>query len=202
MKSYDAVATIVFYNNSAEQVVSVVKSCLHLNDAFVLIVDNSPVDTIREVVNSLCMCDSFDRIKYIHTPENPGFGASHNLALQHFPDAEFYYVVNPDVTFESKINQMVDFMRENPSIGCLVPKVIYPDGRLQRLCKLLPSPLDLFLRRFSPAMASITDKRFMLAGFDYSILLDIPYVSGCFMLTESMSAPRLPSCATSRVELL
>ena len=27
-------------------------------------------------------------------------------------------------------------------------------------------------------------------------------LSGCFMLTDSMSAPRRPSCATSRVELL
>ena len=27
-------------------------------------------------------------------------------------------------------------------------------------------------------------------------------LSGCFMLTDSISAPRLPSCATSRVELL
>lgn len=182
MNSYSAVATIVFYNNSAEQVVAVVKSCLDLNDTAILIVDNSPADSIREIVNTLCVCDLSDRIKYIHTPENPGFGASHNLALQYFPEADFYYVVNPDVTFNREVNRMVDFMQANPHIGCLVPKVMYPDGRLQRLCKLLPSPLDLFLRRFSPAMASITDKRFMLADFDYSILLDIPYASGCFML--------------------
>lgn len=179
---YTAVATIVFYKNSSEQVVNVVSACAKLLNTMVLIVDNSPDDTIDNYLTALINPNLKNRVKYIHTPSNPGFGASHNLAVKYFPNADYYFIVNPDVYFENDVNTMVDYMESQPDIGCLVPKVVYPNGRLQKLCKLLPSPLDLFLRRFIPTLSFITDKKLMLYGYNYTFLLDIPYASGCFML--------------------
>jgi hypothetical protein len=42
-------------------------------------------------------------------------------------------------------------MDNNPNVGLVMPKVFYPDGRFQYLCKLLPTPADIFLIQFAPA---------------------------------------------------
>ncbi|MFQ1900786.1 glycosyltransferase [Aeromonas veronii] len=182
MMPYTAVATIVFYKNSSEQVVNVVSACAKLSNTTVLIIDNSPDESINKYLSELIEPDIKKKVKYVHTPSNPGFGASHNLAIKYFPNVDYYFIVNPDVYFEYNVNTMIDYIESQPDIGCLVPKVVYPNGRLQKLCKLLPSPMDLFLRRFIPALSFITDKKLMLLGYDYTFLLDIPYASGCFML--------------------
>lgn len=182
MMPYAAVATVVFYNNSYEQVLSVIASCLKLENTSVLIVDNSTSDVIRGFLSAFNDSVGAQKLKYVHTPSNPGFGASHNLVVKYFPAADYYFIINPDVYFDAAVNEMVDYLGRRSDIGCLVPKVVYPDGRLQKLCKLLPSPVDLFLRRFMPFLSFITDRRLMIQDYDYSYQLDIPYASGCFML--------------------
>ncbi|MDM7274412.1 hypothetical protein [Sulfurihydrogenibium azorense] len=48
-------------------------------------------------------------------------------------------------------------METHPDVGNVIPKVDYPDGSIQYLCKLLPTPIDLFVRRFIP-FKSIKEK--------------------------------------------
>ena len=63
-----------------------------------------------------------------------------------------------------------------------MPKIIYPNGEIQFLCKLLPTPIDLFLRRFVPssfAKNSIAFNQLEFTG--YSRIMEVPYLSGCFM---------------------
>jgi GT2 family glycosyltransferase len=92
-------------------------------------------------------------------------------------------VVNPDITFEPEIlDKIAACMNKNAEIGHLMPKVFYPDGQIQYLCKLLPTPFDLIFRRFLPA--SWTEKRsrkFEMRDSDYNKIMDVPYLSGCFM---------------------
>lgn len=64
-----------------------------------------------------------------------------------------------------------------------MPKVLYPDGEIQYLCKLLPSPFDLIFRRFVP-FEKWKDKRneiYELRFTGYDEIMNIPYLSGCFM---------------------
>jgi hypothetical protein len=101
--------------------------------------------------------------------------------------AEFHFVLNPDIYFEpGELEKMIDFMKRDPAIGQLMPRVTYPDGNLQYLCKLLPTPADLFLRRFAfgalKGLRQTQTERFELRGSGYNRVLDIPYLSGCFML--------------------
>ncbi len=67
-----------------------------------------------------------------------------------------------------------------------MPKVVYDDGNLQYLCKLIPTPIDLFLRRFGwlPFRSHLRKKmdEFELRFTGYDRVMDVPYLSGCFML--------------------
>lgn len=92
-----------------------------------------------------------NKIIYIFNNANLGFGKGHNIALRKSIEENISYhlVLNPDVYFEEGVlEELYNFMEENQDVGLVMPKVLYSDGRLQHLCKLLPTPFDLFGRRF------------------------------------------------------
>ena len=71
---------------------------------------------------------------------------------------------HPDITFsKGTIEGLYDYMENNPDVGNVMPKVIFPDGSFQYLCKLLPSPVDWFARMFIPIKA-VKDKRLIIVS--------------------------------------
>ena len=126
------------------------------------------------------------KTEYIFNGQNLGYGAAHNIGIRKSLKLRVAYhlVVNTDIEFNREIlDEMVDFMKQNRDVGQLMPKVVYPNGELQYLCKLLPTPLDLFGRRFLPKrMMRKRMERFELRRSGYDKIMDVPYLSGCFML--------------------
>jgi GT2 family glycosyltransferase len=175
-------ASIVLFNTPEAQLMRLLncieKSSIHVN---IYLVDNSPSPVDYP-------CFSVPNITYMKSKMNKGYGAGHNIALQAIlQSAEYHFVLNPDVYFElTELEKMILFMEQDPTIGQLMPKIVYPDGNLQYLCKLLPTPADLFLRRFAfGPLKKITHQqmeRFELRNTNYDKVMDIPYLSGCFML--------------------
>jgi GT2 family glycosyltransferase len=104
--------------------------------------------------------------------------------------SEYHLVLNPDVHFAQDIPAAIyRFMNENLDIGLLMPRIRYPDGSDQRLCKQIPAPIDLISRRFGGAIGrSIFAKRlrrYELCYLDMRITREIPCLSGCFMFIRS-----------------
>lgn len=127
-------------------------------------------------------------VTYFRAPSNNGYGAGHNIALRQVLDrAEFHFVLNPDISFEpAELGKLLDFMKSDPTIGQLMPRVTHADGTLQHLCKLLPTPADLFLRRFGYGplkdLGRTRTERLELRHSGYDRVMDVPFLSGCFML--------------------
>lgn len=146
----------------------------------ILLIDNSPNPTSE--FNNL-------PVKYIFTGKNLGYGAAHNIAIRQTIEQNIPYhlVINPDISFDSSIlTQIVDYMNAKLEIGLLTPKVLYPNGEIQYLCKLIPTPFDLIFRRFIPN--SWTKKRtekFEMRASGYNKIIDVPYLSGCFMFLRT-----------------
>lgn len=144
---------------------------------------NRLLDTLHQspVVNEIISVDN--------TTDNVGYGAGHNKALRQTIAANvpYHLITNTDIEFEPAILQtMVDYMEAHPEVGMLSPKVYYPNGEVQHLCKLLPAPMDLIGRRFLPA--SWTAKRnayFELQHTGYDHIMNVPYLSGCFMMVRT-----------------
>jgi GT2 family glycosyltransferase len=127
----------------------------------------------------------------LNPDRNLGFGAAHNLALRSLKTqgAPYHVILNPDIHLESNtFGDLAAVMDANPNVGLLMPRVLYPDGSTQFLCKLLPAPLDLVLRRFAPeAIKQLVRNRiatFDLRNFDYELPVSVPSLSGCFMFTR------------------
>jgi len=122
---------------------------------------------------------------------NLGFGAAHNLALSALAaaGAPYHVILNPDICLESDtFAGLAAVMDAKPEVGLLMPRILYPDGSNQFLCKLLPAPLDLVLRRFAPPIVKHFARNriatFDLRNFDYESPVFVPSLSGCFMFTR------------------
>lgn len=144
---------------------------------------NRLLDTLRQsdVINKIITIDN--------TNDNVGYGAGHNKALRQTIEAEvpYHLITNTDIEFDPAIlKQMVDYMEAHPEVGMLSPKVYYPNGEVQHLCKLLPTPMDLIGRRFLPhGWTAKRNARFELQHTGYDHIMNVPYLSGCFMMLRT-----------------
>jgi len=177
--------SIVTYRNALREIAPLLRH-LH-SDKQVrrwVVVDNGNSEEIRHAVHDLGGV-------YVRPEQNAGFGGGHNLALKQLGevDAPYHLILNPDITFDA--NALADLAAEmdsHPDVGLMMPRVLYPDGSHQYLCKLLPAPIDLVLRRFLPgALKRLAQKRiasFELRDLDYDAPAYVPSLSGCFMFAR------------------
>jgi GT2 family glycosyltransferase len=128
-------------------------------------------------------------VRYIFSGNNLGFGAAHNLVINNYiNDSDLHLLLNPDILFDAQVlGSLVGRMERESSIGALMPRIIYPDGAPQYLHKLLPTPMDLFFRRFIPIkkILDLINKRYELQSLPQDRMSDIPSLSGCFLLVRS-----------------
>lgn len=182
-------ASIVIYKNDLQVLKKAAFSFLEsVPDALLYMIDNSPLNFYERHFQH-------PRIKFIYNNKNIGFGAGHNIALRQVVGehrSAYHIVLNPDVYFERDvIDSLLQYMDQNPVVGLVMPKVLYPDGRLQPLCRLLPTPATLFSRRFlgfNRRWINRINHWYEMHFSGYNKIMDVPFLSGCFMFirTESL----------------
>ena len=176
-------ASIVSYHHRLNELKKVIDCVLAEQVDKLYIVDNSSDDRLRELEGTS------DRIRYIHSI-NRGYGAGHNIAIQEAIElgSTYHVVVNPDIYFEKGVLKKLEtYMDASSSVGLVMPRILYPDGELQYLCKLLPSPSDLLSRRFLPwkKYAEKKNRNYELRFTDYNQEMEVPSLSGCFMFIRT-----------------
>ncbi len=136
-------------------------------------------------------------VRYLRAPENLGFGRGHNLAYEHLRTrAPFHLLLNPDVHFGPEVlPALLARLRAEPDVGVVMPKILYADGSTQYLCKRLPTPWDLLMRRFAPPGArrflERATERYELRDHDYDRPMEPPTLSGCCLLLRNAVIERV-----------
>jgi GT2 family glycosyltransferase len=180
--------SIVVYNTSFNLIKRLINQLLENNLNFkIFIIDNSEQPFLKEKINNEL---NFSNLYYKYNNANFGYGKAHNIAIKETikDDIPYHLVINPDVQLGKEIlDKIFKFMEENKNIGNLMPKVLYPDKRIQYLAKLLPNPYILFGRRFLPLqkVKKVIDYYYELHFFNYNDLLNVPNLSGCFMFLRT-----------------
>jgi len=173
--------SIVIYKQSFDEIATLVAKLLNSDVVSqVFIINNSPSKEFE--FNAL-------ELSYYYNDKNIGYGSAHNIAIRKSIDQNIPYhlVVNPDIDFDSNILLKIEsFMNNNSDIGLLMPKIIYPSGEIQYLCKLIPTPFDLIFRRFLPkSWSKKRTAKFELHVSGYNKIMNVPYLSGCFMFLRT-----------------
>lgn len=148
--------SLVVYQHKYAQLSQLIEVILGLPfNVKLFIIDNSPDRLIESEL------PKSDIIEYHFCNENLELMEAHNKALRYAANwAEFHLVLNPDILFEpNAIVALVEYMKERPNIGLLMPKVLYANGETQYLCKLFPTPFRFnhaaFYSRFSKRKTTI-----------------------------------------------
>lgn len=185
-QTYLVTFSLVVYKQSLDELRQVVQSVLlYASPKKLYIVDNSPTDEAR----ALLATDSC--IVYHKMPQNVGFGRAHNWALQEALDAgsKYHYVVNPDITFNADVvTPMVEWLDAHPEVGQMMPRILYPNGDIQYLPKLMPTLFYLAKRKMHKFMPSQYDKwmqRFEMRKMRTDRVYDVGHVSGCFSVMRT-----------------
>ena len=175
-------ASIVTYATSKKDLTRLLTCCINNFDV-IYIVDHSDNNDL-EIISSMA-----NNIVYIYGQGNIGYGSGHNIAIKKAIEynSTYHVILNPDIYFENgTIESIYDYAMRNSSIGLIMPKILYPTGETQYLCKLLPTPYDLFARRFIPFKSYVEKKTnlYELKFTDYNTIMDVPSLSGCFMFIK------------------
>jgi len=172
--------SIVLYKPDRTKIISIVNYLLKIECINrIFLIDNSPV--ADEKLKALA-------VNYIFNEKNYGFGTGHNIALRYSvnEDTKYHLVLNPDIDFRTGTNvleELTGYLEKNSEVGIIMPKILNCDGSVQLLPKLLPYPLDLFIRTL-PFLDKIWVKRkrlYVMQDYQDSIL-NIPIISGCFSI--------------------
>jgi len=162
-----------------------------IGSASVYLVDNGPGTLFGDVLTTLFdsgLTSTVIPIRRVLSGQgNVGYGRGHNIAIREAV-SDYHLVLNPDVFMEpDAVAKALDFMEQRPDVGLMSPAAFYPDGKRQYLCKRYPTLLDLALRGFSPRWLQWIfrhrlDRYEMRDVIADEVAMDVPIVSGCFML--------------------
>lgn len=175
-------ASLVLYNNPTEQFGAAMRSFLDGSDGTLVVIDNSPEPLRHPLFED-------PRVQYVFAGENLGFGRGHNRALRIVAQtSDVHLFLNPDILFGPEVlPHLLAHFAQHPQAGAVMPRIEYLDGSLQRLCKRLPTPLDLIFRRFIPiaAVQQAINRRYELHDLAQDAPAVIPSISGCFLLVRT-----------------
>ena len=105
------------------------------------VVDNGSSDDSLMMVRA-----EFPTVHAIQSDHNGGFAYANNLALRRILDAsdapEYVMILNPDtVVTPGAFDVLVDYLRTNPTVGVVGPRLLLPDGSLDLACRRsFPTP--------------------------------------------------------------
>lgn len=160
----------------------------------VVVVDNASPDGSADMVEAE-FASRDPRFQLIRNPVNNGYSHGNNIGLRALgytengvsPDAPRYaLLLNPDTEVPpDALYNMVAFMDANPDIGVAGPKLILPDGTLDKACRRsFPTPMISFyhfsgLSKLFPASPRFARYNMTYVSPDQEI--DVDSVVGAYM---------------------
>ncbi len=132
--------TIVTYNSA-----DVIRDCLRgLAGHDIIVVDNNSTDGTADIIAA-----GFPAVHLVHNNDNVGFGTAHNQAVA-LTDDEFVVLVNPDLVITSEeVIRLTDYLRENPDVGIVGPRLLDGDGQIIISARPSKTPLRVLARYFT-----------------------------------------------------
>lgn len=147
-----------------------------------IVVDNASTDGTVQAVMS-----EFPQATIIRNDRNTGFAAGNNAGLR-VAGGRFVALINSDVVvLPGCLEMLISQMDQNPEIGIMGPKILWPSGLLQDSCRRFPSLWNNFcqvtgLRLLFPRQAFFSGEHMMYFRHDRTLVVD--YLVGCFLVAR------------------
>jgi N-acetylglucosaminyl-diphospho-decaprenol L-rhamnosyltransferase len=175
------VSAIVVTHNAVGWIERCLQS-LQGTGAEVIVVDNASTDGTLGLVRK-----KFPDVRVLEE-ENRGFGAGNNAGMR-ATSGRYFLLLNPDAWLtEGALEKLVAFADEHPEAAIVGPRLLNPDGSLQRSVRGYPSPWRIateyfFLRKLGPRTHALN--AFFGEQFDHESVREAEYLFGACMLVRS-----------------
>ena len=150
-----------------------------------IVVDHGSTDGSRELVR-----ERFPEARLVEQ-ENLGMGAGNNAGMR-VARGRYFFLLNPDawVTGDA-IEQLVAFADEHPDAAVVGPRLLNPDGSLQRSVRGFPTVWRLateylFIRKLAPRSQLLNP--LYAGGFDHDEAREVDWVVGAALLVRREAA--------------
>lgn len=185
-------SSVVLYKSKPSEVERIIGCALNSIIDKVYVVDNSPTDTLRSIVESL---GHQDKVEYIYGQGNVGYGDGNNIAFEKTLElkSDYHVVLNPDIIFKPEVIQTLrNFMERHQDVGISTPMLEYTDGSFQASGMLLPTPFTIFGRKFlSAKTVHKINKEYELLRYDLTVPRNVPNICGCFLFIRVSDLERV-----------
>ena len=178
---------IVYYKvpHFAAQTLRSLKEAQLFDRCEVIVVDNASHDGAKT-----SLLAEFPFVQWIELKQNIGFGKASNVGAQS-ARGEYLLLLNPDIIIShDTLAVLLSFCREHPDVGICGPKVLNPDGTLQKSCRRsFVTPAVAFyhftgLSRLFPKSRKFARYNLTYMNPDESAQVDAVSGSCMFMRTE------------------
>jgi GT2 family glycosyltransferase len=177
-------AVVVTYNGQPW-----VEKCLgSLAGVQVVVVDNGSTDGTVEAVR-----DGYPAVRLVEA-ENRGLAAGWNLGIRE-TDTRYVLLLNSDAWLVGDaLSRLVAFADRRPEAAVVGPRLLNPDGSLQRSVRGFPTLWRLateyfFLRKLAPRSEALNG--FYAGGFDHDEVREAEFVMGACMLVRRTAIERV-----------
>ena len=126
-------------------------------------------------------------VRLVALPENVGFGAGNNRGAE-VATGRWLLLLNSDAFVRpGAIDELVRFAEARPSAGVVGPRLLWPDGRLQRSCRRFPTVSRLateylYLRKLAPRSRALNG--FYCGDFDHATARRVDWLTGACLLVR------------------
>lgn len=151
-----------------------------------VVVDNASADGSAEMVGA-----QFPQARVIANDRNEQYARANNQAIE-TSAGQMILLLNPDVrVLEGTIDRLLEFLDENPAAGACAPKLLHPDGRVQRSVRTFPTPGALLadlsgLARTIPRSRILGRYRLMYWDYDSVREVDQPMASALMIRRRAL----------------
>ena len=171
------VAIVVNWNGGADTLGCVESLLAQVPPLYaVIVVDHASTDGSCERLRR-----EFAAVEVLETGANLGYSGGNNQGAR-LATGRFLCLLNSDTEVAAgALDQLVDWLVEHPEYGMAAPRLVNPDGSVQRACMAFPGPFtalcyDTWLGRFPPG--KWVDDRYYMRGFDHLHSRDVDQPPG------------------------
>jgi len=132
---------VISYNgeNFIEDCLESINKTSNNTEVEIILVDNNSSDRTVSIIK-----EKFEHVRLIENKKNLGFTEALNIGIKN-SSGRIILILNQDTIIVDKaVERMAKRLQEDDKIGCLGPKFIGFDGKLQKSARAFPKYRDLF----------------------------------------------------------
>lgn len=177
--------SVVTFNNEdciENLILSILSRILDTGLTFrIYVIDNNSKDNTVDIVKNI----KNSNIVIIHSKENIGFGAAHNLIVSEI-ESFLHIIVNPDIIlYDDFFTDLKIYFEKNPKVGLVSPKVMNMEGTVQVLPKKNPRLIYLLSRRLNFRFLTKFKDEYEMKDKSSEEIFEIEFATGCFMAVRT-----------------